>query len=75
MPDPYRRTLAELTTRYEFEPDLRDLYVEGATDRHFLVWFFLTSGASRVAVYESMKLPKFRTACSRSIVYRATVVE
>jgi hypothetical protein len=51
MPDPYRHSIAELITRYELEPDLRDLYVEGDRDRFLLKWFFKRIGRRGVTVY------------------------
>jgi hypothetical protein len=51
MAEPYRRSLSELATRYEFEPKLRDVYVEGEHDRFVLGWFFDRSGRTEVAIY------------------------
>ena len=39
MENEIRRTLDELVARYVLEPDLRDIYVEGKTDKLFLEWF------------------------------------
>lgn len=33
-----RRTIEELVTLYQLEPEVRDIFVEGATDRNFLEW-------------------------------------
>jgi len=51
MPDHYRHTVSELITRYELEPALRDIYVEGYRDQYFLRWFFHYVGKSAVVVY------------------------
>ncbi len=51
MPDHYRHTISELVTRYELEPALRDVYVEGYRDQHFLRWFFHYVGKPSVVVY------------------------
>jgi hypothetical protein len=51
MPDPYRRSIAELITRYELEPNLRDIYVEGDRDKFLLQWFFRSIGLDRPVVY------------------------
>jgi hypothetical protein len=51
MPDPYRHSIAELVTRYEFEPELRDIYVEGDRDYFFLGWFFKCIGRHQVVIY------------------------
>src|SRR5262245_2279213 len=51
MPDPYRRSIAELITRYELEPALRDIYVEGDRDWFFLRWFFQSIGCRIPVVY------------------------
>jgi hypothetical protein len=47
-----RRTLEELVTRYELEPELRDIYVEGKIDKLFLEWFFKNRGQQEVTIYE-----------------------
>lgn len=46
-----KRTLKELQVLYEFEPELRDLYVEGPTDANFFRWFLETCGVYEVTVY------------------------
>jgi hypothetical protein len=52
MPDDvYRRSIAELLTRYQFEPDLRDVYVEGPRDELLLKWFFRRSGIDGAVAY------------------------
>ena len=48
----YRRTLDELIARYQLEPTLRDVYVEGPSDADFLRWFLLRSELTHVVVYE-----------------------
>jgi hypothetical protein len=56
-----RRTIAELQARYELEPSLRDVYVEGPSDRT-LVELALTSldQSNRIRAYEvdTVYLPK-----------------
>lgn len=49
--DETRRTIAELVTRYQLEPSLRDVYVEGPFDASFIAWFLESGGISDVAVY------------------------
>jgi hypothetical protein len=34
-----RRTIDELVTLYELEPEIRDLFVEGASDRVLFLWY------------------------------------
>lgn len=51
MPDQYRRSIAELVTRYEFEPGLRDIYVEGDRDKFLLKWFLEFNRSNQVVVY------------------------
>ncbi|MBD2694962.1 DUF4435 domain-containing protein [Anabaena catenula] len=52
MDNEIRRTLDELVMRYELEPELRDIYVEGKTDKLFLEWFLNNRGIKNVSVYE-----------------------
>jgi hypothetical protein len=51
MPDTYRRSIEELITRYELEPELRDVYVEGDRDKFFLSWFFEMSTVPKPVIY------------------------
>jgi hypothetical protein len=51
MPDQYRRLISELITRYEFEPQLRDLYVEGDRDLYLFRWFFSRRHCAKAVVY------------------------
>lgn len=52
MPDEvYRRSISELLTRYQFEPTLRDVYVEGHRDQTLLKWFLLRSKLNGAVVY------------------------
>ena len=59
MTEPYRRSIRELVTRYEFEPELRDLYVEGARDWFVLDWFFRSTQCANAVVYsiETVDVP------------------
>jgi hypothetical protein len=51
--DSTRRTLQELRTLYSTHPRLRDVMVEGATDRRFYSWFLRECGLSDgIRVYE-----------------------
>ena len=47
-----RRTINELVTRYDLEPDLHDLFVEGPRDRGIFSWYLNNSGHNDVAVFE-----------------------
>ncbi len=47
-----RRTIDELVARYELEPELRDIYVEGHLDRSIIDWFLSRKNISDVKVYE-----------------------
>lgn len=46
-----RRTLEELHTLYDLEPELRDLYVEGTSDTCFFRWYLSSSGVTGIGVY------------------------
>lgn len=51
--DTTRRTIAELRTLYMTHPRLRDVLVEGPSDRRFFTWFLKEQGVSgEVRVYE-----------------------
>ena len=52
MDEQERRNIDELITRYEYEPEIRDIYVEGPSDKAFITWFLSESGAVKVDVYE-----------------------
>ena len=52
MPERERRSIHELVTRYEFEPDLKDIYVEGADDKAILEGILDDQRVAGVAVYE-----------------------
>ena len=47
-----RRTINELVTMYELEPDLRDIFVEGPRDRTFYSWYFRRCGYKDSKVLE-----------------------
>jgi len=47
-----RKTLAELRARYELEPTLQDVYVEGRFDQEILFKYFKEKGQSERIVYE-----------------------
>jgi len=46
-----RRTLEEIHALYQVEPELRDLYVEGASDKCFFDWYIEITGQQTTAVY------------------------
>jgi hypothetical protein len=52
MENERRRTLDELVTRYELEPELCDIYVEGKTDKLLIEWFLDEKQLPDFAVYE-----------------------
>lgn len=52
MPHGERRTIEELVTRYEFEPSLMDIYVEGPEDKAILEGMFEVHGIAGVSVFE-----------------------
>lgn len=47
-----RRTINELVARYELEPELRDLYVEGVFDKDVISACLASSNEIGIAVYE-----------------------
>jgi hypothetical protein len=52
MEQALRKTIDELIARYTLEPELRDLYVEGPTDKLFFEWFFKQFGCLSVSIFE-----------------------
>lgn len=46
-----KRKLCEIIALYKFEPDLKDIYVEGCFDRHILEWFLSNNNVNNVRVY------------------------
>lgn len=46
------RTINELITLYTLEPNLRDLYVEGTSDKKFFEWFFNNLGCDTINIFE-----------------------
>lgn len=46
-----KRTVDEISTLYALEPDVCDVYVEGATDKHFVDWYLRRKGFANVTVY------------------------
>ena len=54
-----RRTIRELVARYELEPGLRDLFVEGLMDRRIYGWYLNQVASKRVTVFEidSIEIP------------------
>lgn len=51
MESEYRHKFEELVARYELEPDLRDIYVEGTTDKDLIECFLKQKGQQDFAVY------------------------
>ena len=47
-----RRTIDDLIARYQFEPELRDLFVEGHRDRGVYSWYLRGAGCKHVGVFE-----------------------
>ena len=47
-----RRTIDDLIARYQFEPKLRDLFVEGHRDRGVYSWYLRGAGCKHVGVFE-----------------------
>ena len=47
-----RRAIHELIARYELEPDLRDLFVEGPSDRRLYSWYLETSQCKHVTLFD-----------------------
>lgn len=45
------RTLEEIFLRYELEPDIKDLYVEGVNDKKFIDWFLNLKERRDICVY------------------------
>lgn len=52
MENETRRKLHELVVRYQLEPELRDIYVEGKTDKLFFEWLLNQQGNQDVIIYE-----------------------
>lgn len=52
MQEDERRTIEELITRYEFEPGLKDIYVEGIEDKDILEGMIEEYKITGVSVYE-----------------------
>jgi len=52
MVEDTRRTIDELIARYQLEPALRDVYVEGPSDKALLDYVLGLSGGAVLAVYE-----------------------
>jgi len=52
MNDDECRRIEELIVRYELEPQIRDVYVEGNSDKSLIEWFMREKGVKNTAVYE-----------------------
>lgn len=55
-----RRTVEELLARYTLEPSLRDIYVEGSSDRVIVEWYLSASDLGDAAVYniDTVEIPR-----------------
>ena len=47
-----RRTIGEIITMYQLEPDLRDLFVEGLRDRDIYRWYLNKCGYRKISVFQ-----------------------
>lgn len=73
MPEPERRTIHELVTRYEFEPGLKDIYVEGSDDKAIIEGILEEQRVTGVAVFEISSFqvptePEEGTGCRTKLV-------
>lgn len=73
MAEAERRSIRELITRYEFEPALKDIYVEGSDDKAILEGMLQEQGVAGVAVFEisSVQVPTEsgeETGCRTKVV-------
>ena len=50
--DETRKTVAELATLYEVEPEINEVIVEGSLDKHLVHWFLKRAGFDDVVVYQ-----------------------
>jgi hypothetical protein len=48
----YRRSIDELIARYTLAPELRDVYVEGSSDKKLYEWFLKQFGCKSVSIFE-----------------------
>ena len=46
-----RRTIGEIITKYQLEPDLGDLFVEGSRDREIYGWYLKKCGFGKISVF------------------------
>lgn len=46
-----KRSIEELSAIYAVEPEIRDVFVEGATDKLFIEWYLCKKGIDNVSVY------------------------
>ena len=59
MDKDHQRTIEELVARYKYEPELRDLYVEGAISKSTFNWFLHKCNCKSVTIFEidSVQIP------------------
>ena len=65
MAAPERKSIPELVALYEFEPNLRDVYVEGDHDRELLLWYLGRASLRQISVYEIDTVDVPRETCER----------
>lgn len=46
-----KRSLEAVNAMYALEPELRDIYVEGWSDKHFIEWYLEKKGIDNITVY------------------------
>ncbi len=72
-----RKRIVELIELYRLEPSLKDIYVEGVTDREIIAWYLRRRGRRDISIYpiDTVDVPKEVTAryslppdCNRSRV-------
>jgi hypothetical protein len=56
---PAKKTLEELLVRFDLEPSIADIYVEGPSDHDVLRWYLQTKGLTHIGVYtaDSVDIP------------------
>ena len=79
MAEAERRSIRELVTRYEFEPGLKDIYVEGSDDKAILEGILDEQQVDGVAVFEVSSVqvptePGEDTGCRTKVVKLARVL-
>jgi hypothetical protein len=59
VPADYRKSIESLITLYRLEVDVKDLYVEGKSDKYFLEWHLKNMGVTQPDIYtiEDIHIP------------------